>query len=654
MVSGSMLAESHPLDALFRPRKIIRPGIEPITAGADLAVIATGADRYLPECAAGGVKAAVVTDGRVEPAILDSALQSGMRILGPDCLGFAIPSLNLNTTAADAPLPGHIAFLSESSAIAATVIDWGRKELVGFSAVVTTGAMADVGWGDLIDYFGEDPSTRAILLYCETVGDSRRLLSAAREVALTKPIIVLRPGGGRAAVFDAAMRRCGVLRVHSLADLFYMAEILDKQPRPKGPRLAIVSNGRGPGMLAADSLRAAGGSVARLEDATPDSFAGVIESVQADERVDGLLAIITPRPGADPAALALTLASSVKGWRKPVLASWMGGGKADAGVDVLNRAGIPTYAYPDTAGRLFSYLWSYTETLRGLYETPSVTEGADSPPPTSLELSSLLTAYRIHQDLPLAAFPDPDFGPVLRFGRALALPPLNTTLARRALELAGESASDRAVESFVRFAGMIASIPAIEFLDVQAGSLRLASSRPPLAIRPYPSQYAAEWTARDGTPLRFRPIRPEDEPAMVRFHESVSDRSVYLRYFQFMKLSQRVAHERLTRICFNDYDREIALVAEHEDRILGVGRLRKLGTGEAEIALLIIDAAQGKGLGSEMVRRLIEVARAEAVSTVIADVHGENAKMIHLLRRFGFQLRQEPGDTALTGRLALS
>lgn len=140
---------------------------------------------------------------------------------------------------------------------------------------------------------------------------------------------------------------------------------------------------------------------------------------------------------------------------------------------------------------------------------------------------------------------------------------------------------------------------------------------------------------------------------MVKFHESVSDQSVYLRYFQFMKLSQRVEHERLTRICFNDYDREIALVAVHDGAIIGVGRLRKTVDPEAEIGILIIDSAQGKGLGTEMVRRLIDIGRHEGVTRIIADVHSENSKMLHLVRSLGFKLSMEPGDPVYQARLIL-
>ena len=180
--------------------------------------------------------------------------------------------------------PGNVGFISQSGALCTAVLDWSLRENVGFSAFVSIGSMLDVGWGDLIDYLGDDPHTHSIVIYMESIGDARSFLSAAREVALTKPIIVIKAGRTAAAakaaashtgsltgsdeVLDAAFRRCGVLRVNTIADLFYMAEVLAKQPRPKGPRLTIVTNAGGPGVLATDALIAIGGELAELSEPT--------------------------------------------------------------------------------------------------------------------------------------------------------------------------------------------------------------------------------------------------------------------------------------------------------------------------------------------------------------------------------------------------
>src|SRR5207237_985255 len=211
----------------------------------------------------------------------------------------------------------------------------------------STGSMLDVTWGDLIDYLGNDPKTRSIVIYMETIGNARSFLSAAREVALNKPIIVIKPGRTAAAakaaashtgsltgsdeVLEAAFRRSGVLRVGTIADLFYMAEVLSKQPTPKGPRLTIVTNAGGPGVLATDSLIMGGGELAELSP-------------------------LAKQEG------------------KPLLASWMGGVDVAAGEEILNRANIPTFPYPDTAARAFNYMWQYADNLKALYETPALPE----------------------------------------------------------------------------------------------------------------------------------------------------------------------------------------------------------------------------------------------------------------------------------------
>ena len=265
-----------------------------IFPAVDLAVIATPAatvPQIIGECVAAGVRSAVVISAgfkergaegaALEQQIREQLRGGSMRLLGPNCLGIMNPTIGLNATfAKDAPKSGNVAFLSQSGALLTAILDWSMREEVAFSAIVSTGSMLDVGWGDLIYYFGDDPHTKSILLYMESVGDARSFLSAAREVALTKPIIVIKAGRSEAAsraaashtgaltgsdeVLDAAFRRSGVLRVHNIADLFYMAEYSGRQPRPKGPRLTILTNAGGPAVLATDSLVANGGELAEL------------------------------------------------------------------------------------------------------------------------------------------------------------------------------------------------------------------------------------------------------------------------------------------------------------------------------------------------------------------------------------------------------
>jgi len=730
-------------------------------------------------------------------------------------------------------LPGSVGLISQSGALGTAILDWSLRENVGFSAFVSVGSMLDVGWGDLIYYLGDDPRTRSILIYMETIGDARSFVSAAREVALTKPIIVLKAGhtepaakaagshtgalAGNDEVFDAAFRRCGVLRVRSIADLFHIAEALAKQPRPEGPRLTIITNAGGPGVLATDALIDAGGELAGLSeemvealdsflpaycsranpidisgDADPERYAEALEIAAKDPGSDGLLVILTPQAASDPTRTAEGLKQHAKTSNKPLLASWMGGAEVAAGEEILNRAGIPTFAYPDTAAWVFGYMWRHSYNLRGLYETPALPEDPHEPVPdrdragsivgaahrsgrtllTEIEAKQLLGAYgiptvetllavdeaeaveaadkigypvvlklssetvahetgvggarsgladaravrRAFREIEASAretagprhFPgltvrpmaetdghelrfgssvDERFGPVLLFGpggqlaetsedRALALPPLDSTLARRMMEqtrtfdaLKGtrglRPVDLAALERFmVRFGQLVVEQRRVKEIDVNpllvsverliALDARVVlhepgteeGELPKLAIRPYPTQYVTPWTLKDGTPVTIRPIRPEDETLMVRFHQSLSERSVYYRYMHPVALSWRVAHEQLVRVCFVDYAREMVLVADGEDpqtgerEILALGRLIKMhATNEAECAVLVGDRFQGQGLGTELLRLLIRVGRDERVRRITGDILLGNRAMVRLARKLGFRLR---------------
>ncbi|MEA2700366.1 MAG: acetyltransferase, partial [Myxococcales bacterium] len=398
-----------------------------VPAKVDLAVIvtpATAVPGLVGQCADLQIPAAVIISAgfrevgaagaELERRTLVEARRGHMRLIGPNCLGVMSPVSGLNATfAAAMARPGNVAFLSQSGALLTAILDWSLKVQLGFSAFVSVGTMLDVGWGDLIDHFGNDPRTRSIVLYMESIGDdARAFLSAAREVALTKPIIVIKAGRTEAAaraaashtgaltgsdeVLDAAFRRTGVLRVSQIGDVFDMAEVLGKQPRPRGPRLTVVTNAGGPGVLATDALITHGGQLAPLSDdararlgallpaawshgnpidvlgdAPPARYAGALAIAAADPNNDGLLVVLTPQDMTDPTltAQALTQYANVAG--KPVLASWMGGAQVAAGIDILNRANIPTFAFPDAAARAFCYMWRSSYGLRALYETPA-------------------------------------------------------------------------------------------------------------------------------------------------------------------------------------------------------------------------------------------------------------------------------------------
>ena len=860
------------------------PTIKDVPAPVDLAVIAIPAPAVpgaIAECVDEGIKSAIIISAGFKEAgaagielerQVMAASRGKMRIIGPNCLGVMNPLTGLNATfASTIAQPGNVGFISQSGALCTAILDWSLQENVGFSAFVSIGSMLDINWGDLIYYLGDDPHTQSIVIYMESIGNARSFLSAAREVALTKPIIVLKAGKTEAAakaaashtgalagsdvVLDAAFRRCGVLQVNRISDLFNMAEVLAKQPRPKGRRLTILTNAGGPGVLTTDALIAMGGELSEiteetrteldrflpthwshnnpidiLGDAEPQRYSRALEVAAKDPNSDGLLVILTPQAMTDPTKTAEALKSYVETLHvtslpgKPILASWMGGADVTAGEKILNDAGIPTYQYPDTAARVFSLMWRYSYNLRGIYETPALpADLADSNSDRSLvaqivetarqqgrtiltefESKQVLAAYgipvvptyvarseaeaveysdrigypivlklfsetithktdvggvelnlpdadavrrayhkietavnqyvqnhpphsgtggfiqttRLSADLsgePAPTTPhappflgvtvqpmlkldgyelivgsslDPQFGPTLLFGlggqlvevfkdRAIALPPLNTTLARRMMEqtkiyealkgVRGQQSVDlEALEQLlVLFSQLVVEQRWIKEIDINPLLARPDSfialdarivlhppetpedQLPKLAIRPYPQQYVSQWAMKDGTTVTIRPIRPEDEPLMVQFHKTLSEESVYFRYFHLIKLSQRIAHERLTRICFIDYDREMALVAEYHHpqtsarEILAVGRLSKLhGSNEAEFAMLVGDRHQRQGLGTELLSRLLQVGRDEKLDCISAEILPENRAMQRVCEKLGFRLHR--------------
>ncbi|MEL7224451.1 MAG: acetate--CoA ligase family protein, partial [Cyanobacteria bacterium J06576_12] len=395
----------------------------------DLAIVATPAatvPQVLRDCVALGVTGAIVISaGFREVGALGIALEeeikallreSNLRLIGPNCLGVMNPHIGFNGTFASAiARPGNVGFISQSGALCTSILDWSFRENVGFSAFVSVGSMLDVGWGDLINYLGDDPKTDSIVIYMESIGNARAFLSAAREVAFTKPIIVIKAGRTEAAaaaaashtgaltgsdeVLDAAFRRCGVLRVDSIDELFNLSQILAKQPKPKGNRLTILTNAGGPGVLATDALIRNGGKLAELSpetlsaldacmpaqwshhnpidilgDATPERYRQASEIIAKDPNSDGLLVILTPQAMTDP----LHTAENIQALRPldggPVLASWMGQETVKPGEDLLNQAGIFTLPYPDAAAKVFTQMWRYSRNLHSLYETPAFAE----------------------------------------------------------------------------------------------------------------------------------------------------------------------------------------------------------------------------------------------------------------------------------------
>ncbi|KAF3362151.1 putative protein YfiQ [Chlamydiales bacterium STE3] len=824
------------------------PKVSDIPEQVDLAIIVTPAfsvPGIVAECVEAKVRAAIIISAgfkelgasglKLEQEILAYAKSGRMPVIGPNCLGVMNPIYGLNATfARGMALPGNVAFLSQSGAMCTAVLDWSFKEKIGFSSFVSVGSMADVDWGDLIDYLGGDPNTHSILMYMETVGDPRSFLSAAREIALEKPIIVIKAGRSTAAaqaaashtgslagsdeVFDAALERVGVLRVNTIGELFQMASVLAHQPRPRGPKLSIVTNAGGPAVLATDSLVLNGAELAKISDhsienlnsvlpdawshsnpidilgdAGPERYANTLEILSKDESSDGILVILSPQDVTDPTNTAEVLKPYAHLAKKPLLASWMGGSSVLRGIEILSFAKIPTFDYPDDAAAAFATMWRYSKNLQILYQTPSYNDGFQIEIATGqrkvaqdlltkareqgkelldeFESKKVLEGYGIpivqtaialneaeavkiseemgfpivlklfsktithktdvggvklnlktKEDVSLAfreikeavyrkANPedfqgvtvqkmiqlegyeliigssvDDQFGPVILFGaggqlvevfkdRSLGLPPLNAHLATSLMEktkiyeaLKGVrgrgSVNLKELSSILaRFAQMIAENPSIKECDINP---LLASSEglialdarivlfgknvsndqlPKIAIRPYPSQYVESWDLKNGTSVLIRPILPEDEPLVVLFHKELSENTVRQRYFEFLSLDDRTSHERLIRICFNDYDRELALVAEikdprtHEKRLIGIARLSRLPSSrDAQLTLIIGDAYHNQGLGTELLRQLIRIARAEEMERIFANILTENHGMLKILNKLGFSI----------------
>ncbi|HEY7156515.1 MAG TPA: acetate--CoA ligase family protein, partial [Gemmataceae bacterium] len=400
------------------------PNLAAVPEKVELAVIATPAatvPSLVRECVEQGVAAAIIisagfaelgADGRKLEDEIRTSARGKMRIVGPNCLGIIHPPSNLNASfAASMAAPGQVALLSQSGAICTAILDWARQARVGFSSFVSVGSMLDVDFADLIDHFADDPVTRSIVLYMESIGDVRKFLSAARSASRAKHLIVVKAGrheaGARAAashtgalagadaVFDAAFRRAGVLRVETIPDLFHMSEILAMQPSPRGPDLAILTNAGGPGVMATDALTLAGGQLASLDpdtlarlnallpsfwshanpidllgDATPERYRLAVEICAKDANVQGILVLLTPQAMTNPTETARQLQPFARLPSKPVLACWMGGTAVREGIELLNTAGIPTFDAPESAIRAFLHLVQYRRNQALLYETP--------------------------------------------------------------------------------------------------------------------------------------------------------------------------------------------------------------------------------------------------------------------------------------------
>jgi acetyltransferase len=838
------LVNPHPDNSIDLP---IYNNLQDIPAAIDLVIITAPAAEIpaiISESAAKQVKCALILStgfretGKIGENLLreiKAIASQKLRIIGPHSLGISNFSQNLHATFSTVlPKSGSIALISQSGAIVDAVLDWSLSENVGFSHVISLGVLLDVDWGELLYYLGDDPQTKSIVIYLESLNNARAFLSSAREVALNKPIIAISRHGiefdltslshagkltSDQGTLSAAFARCGIVEVQRLADLLNITEVLAKIPRlPQGKRLTIISNGAAPALLAASALLAEDGQLATLTSDTiaqlaplfpadtspqnpidlrrttdPAIYAHTLEIALADTNTDAILMILSPRFGTDVGEIARSIVSIAQKAKKPLLASWMGGEGIAKGEALLNQQGIPTYRYPDSAVRVFNLLWKYQNNLHDLYQTPILPNSRENRPDRALvsqiinnagvrtilsewESLKILQAYGItvitteiarneteavniaeslgfpvvmklysqtiihksavggvqlpifsataaHKayqaiednittnvgsehflgvsiqpyleidrgyELIIGSNYDNQFGPVIICGTggrlaeilqdyATALPPLNTNLARRLLEktkiyqaLTGINGIKpvnlgELEQIIVKFSQLVSEQPRIKSIDinpffVNSGQLIALSASIVLhtrttpsdklsypAIRPYPEQYISEWATKNGLKVLIRPIRAADEPLVRQFHHNLSEETIYYRYFHLVNLDRQTAYDRLTRICFIDYERVMALVGEinhpetGEAEIIGIGRLNKLhGVNGAEFDLLIRDNYQGQGLGTALLQRLVTIGKKEGLERIEAEILSDNRAMQTIAAKVGFSLHKTP------------
>ena len=827
------------------------PNLSAVPEPVDLAIIVTPAKTVpslIKECVDKKIPSVIIISAgfkelgpsgiALEEEIRKTIQNTSTRVIGPNCLGLMNPSHHLNATfAATDALKGEIAFISQSGAMCTAVLDWSLEQKVGFSAFVSIGSMLDIHWGDLIDYLGNDPNTSSILIYMETIGNARAFLSSARKVTLTKPIIVIKAGKTEAAakaaashtgslagsddVFEVAMQRAGVLRVDSIDELFNIALALGKQPVPKGSNLTIITNAGGPSVLAVDKAVSEGAKMSELDpktiqslnkflpeawshsnpvdilgDASPERYAQTINEIVNDPGTDGILVVLSPQDMTDPKKTAENLLPFAE-ISKPIFASWMGGTTVQEGTQILNSANIPTFAYPDSASKVFADMCRHHENLQMLYQIPAIRDELDNKESglkhlkvqemlvairsqnrdllTEMEAKKVLSYYgiptvdtfiattsdeavkyakklgfpvvlKLHSEtithktdvggvklnlktdesvresfeaieesvtriagkehfqgvsvqkmipqegyeLILGSTTDAQFGPVLLFGaggalvevfqdRALALPPLNATLAKHLIDktkiskalkgFRGEKPIDFAEleRILISFAQLIVENSWIKECDINP--LRVSSNGmialdarivlhaqtmkdadiPKVAIRPYPNEHILQAVLKDKKEVTLRPIRPEDEPMLEKFHKSLSENTVYSRYRQFLSLDKRIAHKRLSAICCIDYDRDIRIIAEYknpktkENEIVGIARLlRYPGTNKGQFQIIVVDSFHRTGIGTLMMKQLLSVGKKEGLQTVHSDILNENEGMLHICKKLGFELKPHP------------
>jgi acetyltransferase len=400
--------------------------IADIAEHVDLAIIATPAAtvaEIIHQCGRHGVRAAVVISAgfgegkgvgnKLLQPMLDAAAHYRLRLLGPNCLGLLRPSIGLNATfSRSTARPGSLALVSQSGALCTAILDWADARDIGFSAVVSLGSAADIGFGDVLDYLAMDPQTESILLYVEGITNARDFMSGLRVAARLKPVVVIKAGrhdeGSRAAVshtgaivgsddvFAAALQRAGAVRAETIEQLFSAAQLLSTRQRVKGDRLAIVTNGGGPGVMATDRAVDLGMKIAHLGeqtlaaldhflpaawshgnpvdilgDATANRYRDAMVACVDDANVDAVLVMLTPQAMTDPLAAAQAVVDARANTVKPVLACWLGETSVREARALFARAHIPSFPSPEASVEAFAYLANYYRNQKLLRQLPT-------------------------------------------------------------------------------------------------------------------------------------------------------------------------------------------------------------------------------------------------------------------------------------------
>ena len=753
------------------------PSLTAIPQKVDLAIIAGPVERLwknLDDCVKKGVKGVVILArdfvARMKnPEVALSQLygyviKHNIRILGPNTLGFLRPHLKINASVVPHRFdPGTLAFISDSSTLASAVLDWAEKKKIGLSFFTSLGDKVDIDLADMIDYLGLDYHTQALIVFINYVKSGRKFISAARAFSRTKPIMVVKNGRyfsfngehfteiskliTKYDIYDAAFRRAGIVRVDEILELFYVAESLAKQPRPKGRRLAIVTNSGGPAAIAVDTLRGNNGELAKfspetkkafreilpdkriknpvdlLSDGSPSDYQKAITLCLKDPQVDGVVVLHTPEFGINSEEIAWAVVRASQQVKfKPVLACFMGEERVNAGRKLLSEQNIPNFLTPVETVKSFLYMYRYDHLLNLLFETPGTLRENFTPDNEKVrkiienaakndrfclskeETFDVLKAYDINvsdkspaqdsQDwypLAIGMLKDPTFGAVISFSYggpamkaerdiSLGLPPLNQTLAKRILErtniykyLINEKnfSSVPLEELLVLFSHLIVNFPEIKEIELNPvwfsnGTYAISDAKiwledfaflpkkephtyycpAHLAICPYPNQFIFNVCLKDGSVVTIRPIKPEDEPKVAAMFSSLSEETMRLR---FMQPRNHISHEELARICHIDYDRELTLVAETKEeegrRIIGMINLLRLPDEEsAEMALLVADDWQGKGLGWLLCTTMLQVAKQLGLKKIWMEILCENVRMQKLAEKLGFKMKVREED----------